>query len=110
MLAEMLVKRAKALSDRQELLETSFHLTPSNIQRPTLLEVAMNKTVRKQSLLSKWLKRFHQDEDGIETLQIVMIVGVAVVILLVIVVFWEQIQGWFQGETGKFMQKAPKSP
>jgi hypothetical protein len=70
----------------------------------------MNKTVRKQSLLSSWLKRFHQDEDGIETLQIVMIVGVAVVILLVIVVFWEQVQTWFSGITTGWTTKAPKSP
>jgi len=37
---------------------------------------------------------FHEDEDGMETLQIVMIVGIAAIILIFTLAFWDKIKGW----------------
>lgn len=43
----------------------------------------------------RW-RQFHDDEDGLETLQIVMIAGLAALIMIVIVAFWKDIRGWFK--------------
>jgi Flp pilus assembly pilin Flp len=37
---------------------------------------------------------FWNDEDGMETLQTVMIAGVAAVITIVIIAFWSKIKTW----------------
>lgn len=66
----------------------------------------MNSPVEKPSLVST-LRAFHDDEDGMETLQTVMIVGIAVVILLLLVVFWKDIKGWFDKIRGKWKSDQP---
>ena len=42
------------------------------------------------------LRRLHDDEDGMETLQAVMIAGIAAIILLTIVLFWGKIKKWWK--------------
>lgn len=39
-------------------------------------------------------KRLHDDEDGLETLQVVCIVAVAAIILAIIKVYWQEIKEW----------------
>jgi hypothetical protein len=41
------------------------------------------------------LRRIHNDERGLETLQVVMIIAVAAIILAFIKLFWTNIVGWF---------------
>lgn len=43
------------------------------------------------------LRVFHEGEDGIETLNVVMIVGVSALILAVVVAAWPTIREWFGG-------------
>jgi hypothetical protein len=45
------------------------------------------------------LKRIHQDEDGLETLQVVMIVAIAAIILALLKIFWGDIKKWFSDST-----------
>jgi hypothetical protein len=40
------------------------------------------------------LKAFHNDEDGIETMQVVMILGIAAIVLLVLWNFFPGIKKW----------------
>lgn len=51
------------------------------------------------------LQAFHDDEDGMETLQVVMIVGIAAVILLVLITQWKKIQKWFGGKTDEVIKE-----
>jgi Flp pilus assembly pilin Flp len=46
-----------------------------------------------------WLKRFQDDEEGLTTLEVVMIVAVAAIILALIKVFWGSIKVWFGQST-----------
>lgn len=58
------------------------------------------KPVNKPSLAESF-KSFHEDEDGMETLQAVMIAGVAAIILIVLIAFWKDIKGWVKGKLNK---------
>lgn len=49
------------------------------------------------------LQAFHEDEDGMETLQVVMLVAVAALILIFIRARWEQIKGWVSGVLGNIL-------
>ena len=42
----------------------------------------------------KRIRRFHANQKGLETLQVVLIIAVAAVILAFIVNSWETISGW----------------
>jgi hypothetical protein len=42
----------------------------------------------------KALRSFHEDEDGLETLQVVMIIAVAAIALIAVKTFWEDIKEW----------------
>jgi Flp pilus assembly pilin Flp len=46
-----------------------------------------------------WLKKLHEDEEGLTTLEVVMIVAVAAIILALIKVFWGSIKTWFGQST-----------
>lgn len=46
------------------------------------------------TLLKTRLRGLHEEEEGLETLQIVMIIAVAAIILLLIKYFWENIAEW----------------
>jgi hypothetical protein len=54
----------------------------------------MNPTNR--SLIAK----FHSDEEGLETLQVVMIIGIAAVILAIVRNQFPTIRGWFEQMLG----------
>jgi Flp pilus assembly pilin Flp len=43
------------------------------------------------------LTAFHNDEDGLETIQVVMIVAVAAIVLIALIKFWDQIKNWVKG-------------
>lgn len=47
------------------------------------------------------LLAFHADEDGMETMQIVMIIAVAAIVLLFVKSQWEAISGWASGLIGQ---------
>ena len=40
------------------------------------------------------LRRFHRDDRGIETLQAVMIIAVAALILALVKLFWFDVKNW----------------
>ena len=42
------------------------------------------------------LKKLHRDEEGLETLQVVLIIGVAALILGTIKVWWPAVRDWAQ--------------
>jgi len=42
------------------------------------------------------LKKFHNNEEGLEALQVVMIIAVAALALLIVKSRWSQISTWFQ--------------
>jgi hypothetical protein len=43
----------------------------------------------------KAFRRIHNDERGLETLQVVMIIAVAALILALVKLTWPSIQDWF---------------
>lgn len=46
--------------------------------------------------MTSWLKRFHKDERGLETLQVVLIVAIAAIILALLKAFWTPISTFFK--------------
>lgn len=54
----------------------------------------MNAKLRR---LQNSLASFHQDEEGLEALQVVMIIAVAAIMLLFIKMNWGKIKDWFNG-------------
>lgn len=52
----------------------------------------------------KQLIQFHQDEDGIEAAQVVMILAIAAVALLVIKSAWPTIRDWFKDTIDELMR------
>jgi Flp pilus assembly pilin Flp len=46
------------------------------------------------------LKAFHNDEDGLETVQVVMIIAIAAVVLIALIKFWDEIKTWVKGIFG----------
>lgn len=45
---------------------------------------------------SRWenVRNFVQEEDGMEAIQVVMIVAIAALVLVVLMTFWDKIKGW----------------
>ena len=58
--------------------------------------MAANTQLAKQSRLDS-VRTFVQDEDGLEAIQVVMIVAIAALILIVFMTFWDKIKGWASG-------------
>lgn len=50
------------------------------------------------------LKALHEDEDGLEALQVVMIVAIAAVALLLIKLYWPKIKQFFTGKVDKTIE------
>ncbi len=46
-------------------------------------------------------RKFDQDQDGMETMQIVMIIAVAAIVLLFVQGQWNNIAGWADGLVGQ---------
>ncbi len=51
--------------------------------------------------LSAKFQKFHNDEAGLEALQVVMILAVAAVALIVVKTQWDVIRGWFTKVMGE---------
>lgn len=51
--------------------------------------------------ISQRLKKFHNDEAGLEALQVVMILAVAAVALIVVKTQWDTIRKWFTDVMGQ---------
>lgn len=43
------------------------------------------------------IKKFHNNEEGMEAVQVAMILAFAAVIVLLVWAFWAPISGWFSG-------------
>jgi Flp pilus assembly pilin Flp len=43
------------------------------------------------------LRGFHEDEDGMEAVQVIMIVAIAAVVLAALKMAWPSIKQWFSG-------------
>jgi hypothetical protein len=48
------------------------------------------------------VKEFDDDEEGMETIQVVMLLGLAAVVAVLIFVFWKKIKTWFKGRDSEF--------
>jgi hypothetical protein len=40
----------------------------------------------------QWLKRLHDDERGLEVIQVVIILAIAAIVLALVKIFWNQIK------------------
>lgn len=49
------------------------------------------------SSIKNALRQFHNDEDGVEQMNVIMILAVAALVLMAIWVFWGQIKAWWEG-------------
>lgn len=56
------------------------------------------------SSLFRKLRRIHNDEQGMEALQVVMIIALAAVVLFFIRNYWTTIQTWLNGATTNITQ------
>jgi hypothetical protein len=45
------------------------------------------------------LKKLHNDEEGLEALQVVIILAIAAIIIALVKIFWGTIKSWFQDST-----------
>lgn len=50
---------------------------------------------------SSLIRNFHQDEDGIEAVQVVMIVAIAAIILVAMMTVGNKIYGWMEKKWGE---------
>lgn len=51
--------------------------------------------------MSKAVRSFHEDEEGMETIQVVMLVAIAALVLITIKMFWGKIKQWATGNVDK---------
>jgi Flp pilus assembly pilin Flp len=51
--------------------------------------------------ISSIVRSFHEDEDGIEAVQVVMIVAIAAIILVAMMTVGNKIYGWMEGKWGE---------
>jgi hypothetical protein len=54
--------------------------------------------------LRRSIRKFHEDEAGMEALQVVMIIAIGAVILLAIVKLWPTVKSWFSEQTSEVIQ------
>jgi len=59
--------------------------------------------------LVRSLRALHEDEDGIETIQVVMILGIAAVVLIVLWNFFPGIRKWVKDFVTKLIGINPNS-
>ena len=52
----------------------------------------------------KTLRRIHEDEQGMETLQVVMIIAIAAVILFLVNSQWNNIKNWWNTAVQNIVQ------
>ena len=51
--------------------------------------------------VSNLVRSFHEDEDGIEAVQVVMIVAIAAIILVAMMTVGNKIYGWMEDKWGE---------
>jgi len=51
------------------------------------------------------VRRFDADEDGIESIQVVMILAFGAVVMVAAWAFWDQIKGWATGLISQILGK-----
>ncbi len=51
--------------------------------------------------VSNFVRSFHEDEDGIEAVQVVMIVAIAAIILVAMMTVGNKIYGWMEDKWGE---------
>jgi len=51
------------------------------------------------------IRKFDQDEDGIESIQVVMILAFAAVVMVAAWAFWDQIKSWADGLIKSILNK-----
>ena len=54
--------------------------------------------------LKTTIRTFHKDEEGMEALQVVMIIAIGAVILLAIIKLWPSIKSWFTSEVNEVIE------
>ena len=54
----------------------------------------------KNSKMQNAIRKFHNDEAGLEALQVVMILAIAAVALIAVKTQWTTIKGWYDGVMG----------
>jgi hypothetical protein len=59
--------------------------------------------------LSRKVREFDDDEEGMETIQVVMLLGLAAVVAVLIFAFWKDIKEWFNKQRDKFKSDAPNA-
>ena len=47
---------------------------------------------------TNWFRKFHSDEEGLEALQVVMIIALAAIVILVVATVGQEIVTWMQDE------------
>jgi hypothetical protein len=50
------------------------------------------------------IRAFHEDEEGLEALQVVMIIAIAAAILIAVMKLWPHVQEWFSKETDQILK------
>jgi hypothetical protein len=53
--------------------------------------------------LTKSLKKFHNDERGLEALQVVMIIAVAAIVMLLVKNNYDKLKGWMETLVGQII-------
>lgn len=60
-----------------------------------------------RSGLGRQIRDFHSNEDGIEAIQVVMILAIAAVALLVVKNKWEDVKSFFNDNTDQAIEWSP---
>lgn len=55
----------------------------------------------RKSLIGQKISRFHEDEDGIEALQVVMIVAIAAIVLVGVMTIGQEVFDWMKEKWGE---------
>lgn len=50
----------------------------------------------KLTKFKNWLRRFHEEEEGIEALQVVMIVAIAAIVLIAVMTVGDEVMEWLK--------------
>ncbi len=45
---------------------------------------------------SSWIESFHNDEDGIEAVQVIMIVAIAAIVLIAVMTVGQEVMDWLK--------------
>jgi len=77
-------------------------ITNSNSRRKGIIMTTLKSQL---TALVNQVRNFEQDEDGIESIQVVMILAFGAVVMVAAWAFWDQIKGWATGLIGQILGK-----